>query len=68
MQGDLLVCTPETQALACLETVVLLNAGGLPLNRYLVAVSIPAAVWARARTEPPGHLPDDELAAWEQQG
>ena len=54
---DALVYTSETQALACLETVVHLNAGGLPLNRYLVAVTIPDAVWAAARTETPGSLP-----------
>ena len=56
-EGDALVYTSETQALACLETVVHLNAGGLPLNRYLVSVSVPAAVWANARTETPGSLP-----------
>ena len=55
--GDPLVYTSETQALACLETVVHLNAGGLPLNRYLVSVTIPASVWAGARTETPGSLP-----------
>jgi RES domain-containing protein len=55
--GDVLVYTSETQALACLETVVHLNAGGLPLNRYLVSIPIPAAVWAEARTETPGSLP-----------
>ena len=48
--GDPLVYTSETQALACLETVVHLNAGGLPLNRYLVSVTIPPSVWAAART------------------
>jgi RES domain-containing protein len=55
--GDALVYTSETQALACLETVVHLNAGGLPLNRYLVAVTIPDAVWGSARTETSGSLP-----------
>ena len=55
--GDALVYTSETQALACLETVVHLNAGGLPLNRYLVAVTIPDAVWGAARTERAGRLP-----------
>jgi len=59
--GDALVYTSETQALACLETVVHLNAGGLPLNRYLVSVTIPAAVWARARTVTPGSL----LVGWD---
>jgi RES domain-containing protein len=55
--GDPLVYASESQALACLETVVHLNAGGLPLNRYLVAVTIPAAVWAGARSETPASLP-----------
>jgi RES domain-containing protein len=55
--GDALVYTSETRALACLETVVHLNAGGLPLNRYLVSVTIPVAVWSEARTETPGSLP-----------
>jgi RES domain-containing protein len=56
-EGDPVVYTSETQALACLETVMHLNAGGLPFNRYLVAVTIPGAVWANARTETPGSLP-----------
>jgi RES domain-containing protein len=55
--GDPLVYTSESQALACLETIVHLNAGGLPLNRYLVRVTIPAAIWARAQTETPASLP-----------
>ena len=41
----------DSRALACLETLVHLNAGGLPLNRYLVEISIPDAVWAAARRE-----------------
>jgi RES domain-containing protein len=36
-------------ALACLETLVHLGAGALPLNRYLVRIEIPDNVWA-ART------------------
>jgi RES domain-containing protein len=55
--GDPLVYTSETQALTCLETLVHLNAGGLPLNRYLVSVTIPADVWAAARTATAGSLP-----------
>jgi RES domain-containing protein len=55
--GDPLIYTSETQALACLETVVHLNAGGLPLNRYLVSVAIPRAVWAKARTGTSVSLP-----------
>ena len=45
------VYTSITRALACLETVVHLNASGLPLNRYLVEVLVPNAVWAAARRE-----------------
>ncbi len=55
--GDALVYASETQALACLETVVHLNAAGLPLNRYLVGVTIPDDVWGAARTEGAGRLP-----------
>jgi len=55
--GDALVYTSETQALACLETVVHLNAGRLPLDRYLVSVTIPDAVWRAARTERACSLP-----------
>lgn len=41
----------------CSETMVHLNAGGLPLNRYLVEIVIPDAVWAAARRETAGRLP-----------
>lgn len=37
--------------------MVHLNAAGLPLNRHLVSITIPATVWADARTETPGSLP-----------
>lgn len=55
--GTPIVYTSETRALACLETVVHLNAGGLPLNRYLIAVTIPDNVWTNARTETQSSLP-----------
>ncbi|MBV8634791.1 MAG: RES family NAD+ phosphorylase [Burkholderiaceae bacterium] len=35
-------------ALACLETIVHLNASALPLNRYLVSINIPDALWQQA--------------------
>ncbi len=54
--GVAIVYSSETRALACLETVVHLNAGGLPLNRYLVEITIPDDVWADARVETPGSL------------
>lgn len=34
-----------------------LNAGGLPFNRYLVAVTIPDAVWTRMQTATQADLP-----------
>lgn len=44
-KGTALVYAASTRALACLETVVHLAAGGLPLNRYLVQIDIPDDVW-----------------------
>jgi len=48
--GTALVYTASSRALACLETVVHLNTGGLPLNRYLVQIDIPDDVWAARQT------------------
>jgi RES domain-containing protein len=56
-EGISVVYASETRALACLETIVHLNAGGLPLNRYLVEVIIPDNVWANARAETSSSLP-----------
>ncbi len=39
----------KTRALACLETVVHLNAGGLPLNCYLVEVTLPDDLWTKSQ-------------------
>ena len=52
-----MVYTSESRALACLETVVHLNAGGLPLNRYLVQITIPDDVWDRAQRQTASDLP-----------
>lgn len=74
--GMPVVYTSQTRALACLETVVHLNAGGLPLNRYLVQIEAPADVWSQAEAldpaalpvgweaEPPGKVSIDLGAAW----
>jgi RES domain-containing protein len=43
----LLYCS-VTRALACLETLVHLAKHPLPLNRYLVKITVPAAAWAAA--------------------
>ncbi len=44
--GRPLVYSATTIALACLETVVHLNAAGLPLNRFLVRIDVPDDLWA----------------------
>jgi RES domain-containing protein len=47
-KGKALVYASESIALACLETLVHLNVCGLPLNRYLVRIDIPDAIWDQA--------------------
>lgn len=44
--GRAVVYASSSIALAALETLVHLNAGGLPLNRYLVAIEVPERLWA----------------------
>lgn len=55
--GHAVVYASTSRALACLETVVHLNAGGLPLNRYLVEIGVPDPIWAAARMEDATTLP-----------
>ena len=45
-KGTALLYTRASAALACLETLLHLNAGGLPMNRYLVEIGVPNAIWA----------------------
>lgn len=54
--GVAMVYSSTSRALACLETIVHLNAGGLPLNRYLVEIEIPDRVWAAAQVKTAGSL------------
>lgn len=54
--GTPMLYASESRALACLETVVHLNAGGLPLNRYLVEVELPDTALAAADTVDPAKL------------
>lgn len=46
--GTAIVYASTSRALACLETVVHLGADALPLNRYLVEITVPADSWAAA--------------------
>ena len=72
--GTAALYTSPTIARACLETLVHLAAGGLPLNRYLVRIDVPDAVWtARTRLPspavgwdaiPPGRVSIQAGQAW----
>src|SRR5207249_2295420 len=46
--GTPMVYASGSIALACLETIVHLGAGDLPLNRHLVQIEIPDEVWTAA--------------------
>ena len=54
--GTPMLYASTSRALACLETVVHLNAGGLPLNRYLVQIEAPDAAMAAAEVVDPSTL------------
>lgn len=55
--GTQMLYASSSRALACLETLVHLNAGALPLNRYLVEIRIPDAVWKAAERASAESLP-----------
>lgn len=56
-KGAPVVYASESRALACLETIVHLNAAALPLNRYLVAIEVPDDVWGGAAQARASSLP-----------
>jgi RES domain-containing protein len=55
--GQPVIYCASSPSLACLETLVHLGTGSLPMNRYLVAIDIPDAVRDAGRTETPSSLP-----------
>jgi RES domain-containing protein len=61
--GVAMLYTSTSRALACLETLAHLAGGSsLPLNRYLVEITVPAAVWtARTIFAPASHVGWDAL-------
>lgn len=63
-KGTAVVYTSQSAALACLETLLHLNAGGLPLNRYLIEIRVPIAIWAkRAIFDMPNNIGWDAIPA-----
>src|SRR5215211_1972397 len=56
-KGTRMVYASASRALACLETLAHLGSGDLPLNRYLVAISLADADWAdRTVFDPASHV------------
>jgi RES domain-containing protein len=73
--GTPLIYASTSRALACLETLVRPARNPLPLNRYLVEVTVPAAAWSAAiefdpaalvgwDAEPAGKVSLDWGTAW----
>ena len=59
--GNAMLYCASNISLAALETFVHLKAGGLPLNRYLVELTIPDAVWKRATSLMPAAVGWDAI-------
>lgn len=56
-KGRPVLYTSASIALACLETAVHLNQRGLPLNRYLVKITVPLETWNARETRAAAALP-----------
>jgi RES domain-containing protein len=54
--GVAMLYTSTSRALACLETIVHLGAGDIPLNRYLVEIAMPKRCWDSAVVLEPAQL------------
>ncbi|GJH26982.1 RES family NAD+ phosphorylase [Caballeronia novacaledonica] len=52
-KGVAVLYTSENRSLACLETLVHVSSGGLPLNRILVRLDVPDEVWLKAKVFDP---------------
>lgn len=55
--GQAVVYAAPTVALAMLETAAHINTAGLPLNRFLVAIDMPDALWAQRQDIAADQLP-----------
>jgi len=56
-EGQSVLYTAPTIAIAVLETAAHVDDSGLPLNRYLVKIEVPAAVWAAKAVKEVSELP-----------
>jgi RES domain-containing protein len=60
--GTPMLYSAASIALACLETLVHLKVDALPMNRYLVSIGVPEAVWNAAMLfDPAAHIGWDAL-------
>jgi len=59
--GQRVLYTATSLALAALETAAYVDAHGLPLNRHVVSIEVPAAVW-KARIQ---FTPQDLPGGWD---
>ena len=55
--GQAVIYTAPSVALAMLETAAHINTLGLPLNRFLVAIDVPDALWAQRQDIAADQLP-----------
>jgi RES domain-containing protein len=55
--GQSVLYTAPSLALAVLETAAHIDDSGLPLNRYVVRLDVPSAVWSKRRDVNPAALP-----------
>lgn len=55
--GIPMVYAAPSLALAALETIVHLDAGGFPVNRYVVRIDVPLGIWSRRMAIDEGDAP-----------
>lgn len=55
--GQAVVYCAPTLAMAVLETAAYINTNGLPLNRFVVCIDVPDAIWAKRRVVTASKLP-----------
>ena len=56
-QGEPIVYAAPYLSLAVLETAAYVDSSGLPLNRFVVGIDVPDAVWAQVERLSPSDLP-----------
>lgn len=55
--GEPVVYAAPSLAMAILETAAHIDDGGLPLNKYVIEIDVPDAIWAARRILPVAALP-----------